>query len=82
MNFENDDQYAAPALFVALGGSPDTLNPNGGHTEAPMDIPAHLALKLWMNDTLRSGNFSPKQFRHLCENILRWELHKLEKEGQ
>jgi len=42
------------------------------------DIPAHLAQKLWMNDTLRSGNFSPNQFKHLCENIIRYEMHKLE----
>lgn len=46
----------------------------------PTDIPAYLAQKLWDNETLRSGNFSPKQFKHLCENILRYELHKLEKE--
>lgn len=73
-----DDQYAAPALFIALGGDPDTIDSHGALQQAPMDIPAHLAQKLSDNETLRSGNFSPKQFRHLCENILRWELLQLE----
>lgn len=74
-----DDEYALPALFVALGGSPDTLEGNGGSTEAHTDIPAHLAQKLWENSTLRHGLFTPNQFKHLCENIIRWELLQLEK---
>jgi hypothetical protein len=47
-----------------------------------IDLPAHLAQKLSENETLRTGNFSPKQFKHLVENILRYELHKLEKEKE
>lgn len=78
----NDDKYALPALLVALKGSTDTPEPNECQDGAHTDIPAYLAQKLWDNETLRSGNFSPKQFKHLCENILRYELHKLEKEGQ
>jgi hypothetical protein len=73
-----DDKYALPALLVAFGDRPSPEE-NGGHTEAPTDIPAHLARKLWENKTIQSGIFTPNQFRHLVENIIRYELYKLEK---
>lgn len=74
----NDDQYALPALLVAFGGTPDTLEQSKGQEEAPVDIPAHLAQKLWENPTLRHALFNPNQFKHLCENIIRWEILQLE----
>ena len=46
------------------------------------ELCVHLAQKLSENETLRTGNFSPRQFKHLVENILRYELHKLEKEKE
>lgn len=78
-----DRDYELQGVAIALGGAlpdPDTPEPNQGRDGAPIDIPAYLAQKLSDNETMRSGNFSPKQFKHLCENILRYELHKLEKE--